>query len=68
MSQSQPHQAPSLTGRRTGAPHSVSTAAGLAAERVALESRERTRHLARVRSAARRLDGGETVSNRRAAL
>jgi hypothetical protein len=43
-------------GRKRPARESVTTAAGIAAERVALADRERERRTARVRSAARRLD------------
>jgi len=39
---------------------SATTAAGLAAERVALAERERERHAARARDAERRLDGRPT--------
>lgn len=60
MSQSHPQQHASSPARRLASARvagaSVSTAAGLAAERDALAARGRTRSTSRVRTAARRLD------------
>jgi hypothetical protein len=41
--------------RRTPRPASATTAAGIAAERLALEDRERARRMTRARAAARQL-------------
>jgi hypothetical protein len=60
MSQSHAQQQANSPARRIASARvagaSVSTAAGLAAERDALAARGRTRHTSRVRTAARRLD------------
>jgi hypothetical protein len=60
MSQSHPQQQANSPARRIASARvagaSVSTAAGLAAERDALAARDRTRSTSRVRTAARRLD------------
>ena len=60
MSQSNPQQHANSPARQLASARvagaSVSTAAGLAAERDTLAARGRTRHTSRVRSAARHLD------------
>jgi hypothetical protein len=56
MSQSRTH-APAPSRRRQPARASATTAAGIAAERVALADRERDRRTSRARIAAHRLAG-----------
>jgi hypothetical protein len=61
VSQSHMHR-PALSRRGDPTRESATTAAGIAAERVALADRERERRASRARTAARRVDGPPTAS------
>jgi hypothetical protein len=58
----QSHTTEPVPGRRRPRPESATTAAGIAAERVALADRERARRTSRARTAARHLQ--ERSANR----